>query len=113
MTASEARVNLSASSSPVTSGLARKTMNGILMAVPLIDRRVSNGARRHRAAAFMTATQNISHNSQNTTVINTRAGYITTLVFDADEEVITATAGFPQGWTITPDRNRVGISPRR
>ncbi|VFS80771.1 Pertussis toxin liberation protein F [Kluyvera cryocrescens] len=54
---------------------------------------------------------NIPYNSQNTTVINTRAGYITTLVFDADEEVITATAGFPQGWTITPDRNRVGISP--
>ncbi|MEP8861171.1 P-type conjugative transfer protein VirB9 (plasmid) [Enterobacter asburiae] len=86
-------------------------MNKVLMCALLLTAASAWGAATPRGSAYDSRMQNISYNSQNTTVINTRAGYITTLVFDADEEVITATAGFPQGWTITPDRNRVGISP--
>lgn len=88
-------------------------MNKVLMCALLLTAASAWGAATPRGSAYDSRMQNIPYNSQNTTVINTRAGYITTLVFDADEEVITATAGFPQGWTITPDRNRVGISPRR
>ncbi|CFY62014.1 pilx9 protein [Salmonella enterica subsp. enterica serovar Typhi] len=86
-------------------------MNKVLMCALLLTAASAWGAATPRGSAYDSRMQNIPYNSQNTTVINTRAGYITTLVFDADEEVITATAGFPQGWTITPDRNRVGISP--
>lgn len=64
-----------------------------------------------RGSSYDSRMQNIAYNSQNTTVVNTRAGFITTLVFDDDEEVIAAQPGFPQGWTIIPDHNRVGITP--
>ncbi|VFS87433.1 Type IV secretory pathway, VirB9 components [Raoultella planticola] len=40
--------------------------------------------------------QNVSYNSQNATVVNTRPGYVTTLLFDDDETVIDAQAGFPK-----------------
>ncbi|MBP1131115.1 type IV secretion system protein VirB9 [Serratia sp. PL17] len=55
--------------------------------------------------------QNVSYNSQNATVVNTRPGYVTTLLFDDDEAVIDAQAGFPKGWTVTKSDNRVGVSP--
>ena len=43
--------------------------------------------------------------------MNTRPGYVTTLLFDDDETVIDAQAGFPKGWTVTKSDNRVGVSP--
>ena len=55
--------------------------------------------------------QNVSYNSQNATVVNTRPGYVTTLLFDDDEAVIDVQAGFPKGWTVTKSDNRVGVSP--
>ena len=82
-------------------------MNKVLMCALLLTAASAWGAATPHGSAYDSRMQNIPYNSQNTTVINTRAGYITTLVFDADEEVITATAGFPQGWTITSDRNRM------
>jgi len=55
--------------------------------------------------------QNVAYNSQNSTVLNTRVGYVSTLVFDDDEEVIEAEAGFENGWTVTKSANRVKIRP--
>ncbi|MFJ5315730.1 P-type conjugative transfer protein VirB9 [Pectobacterium versatile] len=55
--------------------------------------------------------QNVTYNSQNATIVNTRPGYLTTLLFDDDEEVIDAQAGFPRGWKVTKSDNRVGVSP--
>ncbi|MBA0219461.1 TrbG/VirB9 family P-type conjugative transfer protein, partial [Pectobacterium brasiliense] len=55
--------------------------------------------------------QNVSYNSQNATVVKTRPGYVTTLLFDDDETVTDAQAGFPKGWTVTKSDNRVGVSP--
>ncbi|MFE4110597.1 P-type conjugative transfer protein VirB9 [Kosakonia sp. YIM B13611] len=55
--------------------------------------------------------QTVVYQSQNTAVVNTRPGYITTLLFGGSEEVIDAQAGFPKGWTVTKSNNRVGISP--
>ncbi|MEE3664748.1 P-type conjugative transfer protein VirB9 [Brenneria sp. g21c3] len=69
------------------------------------------GAATPRGSAYDSRMQNVSYNSQNATVVNTRPGYITTLLFDDDETVIDAQAGFPKGWTVTKSDNRVGVSP--
>jgi type IV secretion system protein VirB9 len=69
------------------------------------------GAAMPRGSAYDSRMQNVVYNSQNATVVNTRPGYVTTLLFDDDEEVIDAQAGFPKGWTVTKSDNRVGVSP--
>ncbi|MEG9677535.1 P-type conjugative transfer protein VirB9 [Citrobacter amalonaticus] len=71
----------------------------------------ARGAVTPRGSAHDNRMQNVTYNSQNATVVNTRPGYITTLLFDVDEKVIEAQAGFPKGWTVTKSDNRVGISP--
>lgn len=48
----------------------------------------------------------------NTTVISSAVGYLTTLIFDEDEKVIQAKAGFSQGWTVEKDDNRVYVQVR-
>jgi type IV secretion system protein VirB9 len=69
------------------------------------------GAAMPRGSTWDSRMQNVTYNSQNATVVNTRPGYVTTLLFDDDEEVIDAQAGFPKGWTVTRSDNRVGVSP--
>ncbi|MCG8154955.1 P-type conjugative transfer protein VirB9 [Brenneria goodwinii] len=69
------------------------------------------GAATPRGSAYDSRMQNVSYNSQNATVVNTRPGYVTALLFDVDETVIDAQAGFPKGWTVTKSDNRVGVSP--
>ncbi|MEE3649889.1 P-type conjugative transfer protein VirB9 [Brenneria sp. HEZEL_4_2_4] len=69
------------------------------------------GAATPRGSAYDSRMQNVSYNSQNATVVNTHPGYVTTLLFDDDETVIDAQAGFPKGWTVTKSDNRVGVSP--
>lgn len=69
------------------------------------------GAATPRGSAYDSRMQNVTYNSQNATVVNTRPGYVTTLLFDDDEAVIDAQAGFPKGWTVTKSDNRVGVSP--
>lgn len=64
-----------------------------------------------RGSAYDSRIQHVTYNSQNATVVNTRPGYVTTLLFDGDEEVVDAQAGFPKGWTVTRSANRVGVSP--
>lgn len=69
------------------------------------------GAATPSGSAYDSRMQNVSYNSQNATVVNTRPGYVTTLLFDDNETVIDAQAGFPKGWTVTKSDNRVGVSP--
>lgn len=64
-----------------------------------------------RSSAYDSRIQTVAYSNQNTTIVNTRPGYITTLLFDDGEEVIEAQAGFPKGWTVTKNGNRVGVSP--
>ena len=64
-----------------------------------------------RSSMYDSRMQNVTYNSQNATIVNTRPGYLTTLLFDDDEEVIDAQAGFPKGWKVTKSDNRVGVSP--
>lgn len=69
------------------------------------------GAATPRGSAYDSRMQNVTYNSQNATVVSTRPGYVTMLVFDDGETVIDAQAGFPKGWTVTKSDNRVGVSP--
>ena len=72
---------------------------------------VAWSAATPRGSAYDSRMQNVTYNSQNATVVSTRPGYVTMLVFDDDETVIDAQAGFPRGWTVTKSDNRVGVSP--
>ncbi|MFJ5417882.1 P-type conjugative transfer protein VirB9 [Pectobacterium carotovorum] len=69
------------------------------------------GAAIPRGSTYDSRMQHVTYNSQNATIVNTRPGYLTTLLFDDDEEVIDAQAGFPKGWKVTKSDNRVGVSP--
>jgi len=53
----------------------------------------------------------VVYNPLNVTVVNTRPGFMTTLVFDSDEAVISARPGFEEAWEATPDANRVNVRP--
>ncbi|MCU6278882.1 P-type conjugative transfer protein VirB9 [Enterobacter quasiroggenkampii] len=64
-----------------------------------------------RSSSYDSHMQNVSYNSQNSTVVNARSGYVTTLIFDDDETVIEADAGFENGWSVTKSANRVKIRP--
>ncbi|MDK2708374.1 P-type conjugative transfer protein VirB9 [Enterobacter cloacae] len=72
---------------------------------------VAWSAATPRGSAYDSRMQNVTYNNQNATVVSTRPGYVTMLVFDDDETVIDAQAGFPRGWTVTKSDNRVGVSP--
>lgn len=72
---------------------------------------VAWSAATPRGSAYDSRMQNVTYNDQNATVVSTRPGYVTMLVFDDDETVIDAQAGFPRGWTVTKSDNRVGVSP--
>ena len=72
---------------------------------------VSWSAAIPRGSTYDSRMQNVTYNSQNATIVSTRPGYGTMLVFDDDETVIDAQAGFPRGWTVTKSDNRVGVNP--
>lgn len=69
------------------------------------------GAAIPQASRYDSRIQQVIYNPQNVTVVNTRPGFMTTLVFDSDEAVISARPGFEEAWEATPDANRVNIRP--
>ncbi|QOL14011.1 TrbG/VirB9 family P-type conjugative transfer protein [Dickeya dianthicola] len=69
------------------------------------------GAAIPRGSAYDSRIQHVTYDSQNATVVNTRPGYLTTLLFDDDEAVLDAQTGFPKGWRVTKSDNRVDVSP--
>ncbi|KFH74582.1 type VI secretion protein, partial [Escherichia coli] len=64
-----------------------------------------------RSSSYDSHMQNVAYNSQNSTIVNARVGYVSTLIFDDDEDVIEAEAGFENGWIIKKSANRVKIRP--
>ena len=86
-------------------------LKNILVLTGLLASCATWSAATPRGSAYDSRMQNVSYNSQNATVVNTRPGYVTTLLFDDDEAVIDAQAGFPKGWTVTKSDNRVDVSP--
>ncbi|WP_410528834.1 P-type conjugative transfer protein VirB9 [Serratia sp. AXJ-M] len=83
----------------------------ILLLTGLLASCVAWSSATPRGSAYDSRMQNVTYNSQNVTVVSTRPGYVTMLVFDDDETVIDAQAGFLRGWTVTKSDNRVGVSP--
>lgn len=83
----------------------------ILLLTGLLASCVAWSTATPRGSTYDSRMQNVTYNSQNATVVSTRPGYVTMLVFDDDETVIDAQAGFPRGWTVTKSDNRVGVSP--
>lgn len=69
------------------------------------------GAATPQGSRYDSRMQQVAYNVQNSTVINTRAGYVTTLVFADDEAVISTEVGFIKGWAVTKEANRVYIRP--
>lgn len=64
-----------------------------------------------QGSRFDARVQQVVYNPLNVTVVSTRSGFMTTLVFDNDEAVISARPGFEEAWEATPDANRVNIRP--
>ncbi|MCV5682098.1 TrbG/VirB9 family P-type conjugative transfer protein, partial [Escherichia coli] len=52
-------------------------------------------------SGFDARMQTVSYNGANTTVIRSKTGFLTSVVLDEGEAVISAKAGFPAGWEIT------------
>ena len=69
------------------------------------------GAAIPQASRYDSRVQQVIYNPQNVTVVNTKPGFMTTLVFDNDEAVISAKPGFDEAWEATPDANRVNVRP--
>ncbi len=80
-----------------------------LLIFPLISPALA--AATPQGSSFDSRMQQVSYNAQNATVINARAGYVTTLVFSDDEAVISTQVGFVKGWSVTSEANRVYIRP--
>lgn len=64
-----------------------------------------------QASRYDARVQQVVYNPLNVTVVSTRPGFMTTLVFDSDEAVISARPGFEEAWEATPDANRVNVRP--
>jgi type IV secretion system protein VirB9 len=87
-------------------------MKSMLIVVGFLFPLLSHAAATPQGSAFDSRMQQVSYNAQNTTIINARAGYVTTLVFSDDEAVIgNPQVGFIKGWIITSEANRVYIRP--
>lgn len=65
------------------------------------------GAAIPQASRYDARLQQVVYNPFNVTVVNTRPGFVTTLIFDNDEAVISAKPGFEEAWEATADANRV------
>ncbi|WP_210461818.1 P-type conjugative transfer protein VirB9 [Pantoea ananatis] len=65
-----------------------------------------------RGSAYDARIQQVIYNPQNVSVLNTRAGYVTTLIFDEDETVLSADPGFPKAWEVNKQANRVTVRPQ-
>ncbi|HHT7415984.1 TPA: P-type conjugative transfer protein VirB9 [Raoultella ornithinolytica] len=64
-----------------------------------------------QASRYDARVQQVVYNPLNVTVVSTRPGFMTTMVFDSDEAVISARPGFEEAWEATPDANRVNVRP--
>ncbi|EAA8652899.1 P-type conjugative transfer protein VirB9 [Salmonella enterica] len=83
----------------------------ILMMPALILCGTAWSAAIPQASRYDARVQQVVYNPLNVTVVSTRPGFMTTLVFDSDEAVISARPGFEEAWEATPDANRVNIRP--
>lgn len=86
-------------------------MRNIILMLSLMLCTAAWGAAVPQGSRYDNRMQQVDYNMQNSTVINTRAGYVTTLVFADDETVISTEVGLRKAWTVTKEANRVYIRP--
>lgn len=63
-----------------------------------------------KGSRFDSRMQQVSYNADNTTVINTRVAFLSTLLFDDEEVVLDARTGTQKGWDVQHEANRVYIT---
>ncbi len=63
-----------------------------------------------KGSSYDARMQRVPYNKEDVTTINTRLGFVTTIIFDDDEVVEKAISGFDVGWSITPYQNKLFIS---
>ncbi len=90
----------------------RGMMKKLFIATCLLLHGLVYSAATPLPSGFDARMQTVSYNGANTTVIRSKTGFLTSVVFDEGEAVISAKAGFPAGWEITTDDNVVYINPR-
>lgn len=56
--------------------------------------------------------QQVSYSAHNTTQINAKLGYLTSLVFDEGEEVLSTKTGFDAGWEVSFEHNVIYVLAR-
>lgn len=77
----------------------------ILMSVPAFAQKIPKGS------SYDARVQKVPYNIEDVTKINTRLGFVTTIIFDDDEIVEKAISGFDAGWHILPYQNKLFVSP--
>lgn len=65
-----------------------------------------------RASIYDNRMQHVNYNANNTTVLMTRLGYLSTLIFDHNENVMSTRVGFEAGWDVSFEANRVYVRVR-
>jgi len=83
---------------------ATKTALALLL---LLSANYASAAINPTGSRYDSRNQTVNYNQMNTTVVKSAVGYLSTIVFDDDEKVISADTGFPQGWKVRFDDNRV------
>lgn len=72
---------------------------------------ISNAEEVPRSSNFDTRIQSVSFNAEDVAKINTKLGYITTVVFSENESIDKAITGFDAGWKIESYGNKLFIMP--
>lgn len=86
---------------------------GVVLFLGLVVNSAADAAAVPRGSAYDSRMQQVSYNASNTTTITAGVGYVSTLVFDADEAVVgVPQVGFAPGWDVTAEANRVYIRVR-
>lgn len=76
-----------------------------LISVPAFAQKIPKGS------SYDARVQKVPYNIEDVTKINTRLGFVTTIIFDDDEIVEKAISGFDAGWQILPYQNKLFVSP--
>jgi type IV secretion system protein VirB9 len=73
----------------------------------------SNAASVPKASPYDNRMQSVDYNAENITVVYSRLGFLTTVIFSPDEVIVgKPMTGFEDGWDIKWDANKLSISPR-
>ncbi len=88
-----------------------KFLKALVMLSSIVLGSISNAEEVPRSSNFDTRIQSVSFNAEDVAKINTKLGYITTVVFSENETIDKAITGFDAGWKIESYGNKLFIMP--